>query len=473
MNIPTSLLLLGTAMTAVASGAADDSTRIKELEQRLQELDQKYRVLERRLELQDESAAEKAKTAPSVSIGAQGFQFRSADTNFALKIKGLVQVDSRFYIDDGGNNRNDTFLLRRARPIIEGTLWKNIDFTLVPEFGGGSTSADGTSSSSQASIQDAYLNFRYSPELQLRVGKFKSPVGLEQLQSDANAYFMERALPSSLTPNRDMGLMLHGEVLDGVVNYAGGVFNGVGDNRNTSNIDFDDEKEVAARLFFHPFKKADQEYLQGLGVGVAGSYGNQDGQSGLPNGNGYQTEAAESFFNYRTGAGTAASPNVAADGTHWRFSPQGYYYWRSFGLLGEYVISSQELRVNDPAPDTSELKHTAWQIAAGYVLTGEDASYRGVNPAKPFSLSANQWGAFELVARYSHLDIDNDAFPRFANPDTSATEADSFGLGLNWYANRNLRTTLNYIHTEFDGGDNGRVAGQDENAVLTRVQLAF
>ena len=31
------------------------------------------------------------------------------------------------------------------------------------------------------------------------------------------------------------------------------------------------EKEVAARLFFHPFKKADQEYLQGLGVGVAGT----------------------------------------------------------------------------------------------------------------------------------------------------------------------------------------------------------
>ncbi|HEX7858890.1 MAG TPA: porin [Verrucomicrobiae bacterium] len=461
-------LALGTVLPAIPAMGADDSARIQELERRLQELDQKYRVLERRLEIEGEAATEKAKTAPSMSIGAQGFSYRSADTNFVLKIRGLLQADSRFYIDDGGNNRNDTFLIRRARPIIEATLWDNIDLTLVPEFGGGSNTADGNPTSS-ASILDAYANIRYSPELQLRVGKFKSPVGLEQLQSDSQAYFMERGLPSSLTPNRDVGLMLHGEVFDGVVNYQAAVLNGVGDNRNSPNLDIDDDKDVAARLFFHPFQKLDIEALQGLGVGIAGTSGNHDGVQGI---NSYGTEGAQTYFSYNPQNAT-----VRADGTAWRLTPQAYYYWRSLGLIGEYVVSSQEVRAS--ASNTNgvsgfgELQHKAWQIVGGYVLTGEDASFRGVNPKKPFSLASNQWGAWEVVARYSHLDIDDEAFPIFSNPSTSATEAHGYGFGINWYANRNVRTSLNYIHTDFKGGENGTVTREDENAVLTRLQLAF
>ena len=448
--------------------AADDAARIQDLERRLEELDQKYRVLERRLEIEQEVATEKTKTTPSMSIGAQGFTYRSADTNFVLRIRGLIQADSRFYIDDGGNNRNDTFLLRRARPIIEGTLWENLDFTLVPEFGGGSNTADGNPSSS-ATILDAFVNLRYTPALQLRVGKFKSPVGLEQLQSDAQAFFMERGLPSSLTPSRDVGVMLHGEVMDGVIGYAAGVFNGVGDNRNSPNVDIDDEKDIAGRLFFHPFKKTDLEWVQGLGVGAAGTYGNHDGVQGLNN---YSTEAGQTYFSYNPAGGT-----VRADGTAWRFTPQAYYYYRSLGLLGEYVISSQEVRAIPAAArgpsGTAELEHRAWQIVGGYVLTGEDSSFRGVNPKKPFSLTANQWGAWELTARYSHLEIDDEAFPTFADPARSAVEADACSFGVNWYANRNVRTSINYIHTNFKGGEEGNVSWEDENAVLTRLQLAF
>src|SRR5688572_7017660 len=454
--------------TLMPTFAQEDAGRIKELERRLEELDQKYRVLERRLEIEGEAAAEKAKTAPSMSIGASGFNFRSNDTNFVLKIRGLLQADSRFYIDDGGNNRNDTFILRRARPIIEATLWDKVDFTLVPEFGGGSNNADGNPSSNP-SILDAYANFRYSPALQLRVGKYKSPVGLEQLQSDSQAFFMERGLPSNLTPNRDLGIMLHGEVLDGVVNYAAGVFNGVGDNRNSPNLDIDDEKDVAARLFFHPFQKLDIEPLQGLGIGIAGSYGNHDGTQGI---NSYTTEGAQTFFSYNP-----ANASVRSDGTAWRITPQAYYYWRSLGILGEYVVSSQEVRATATSTNgvsgAGDLQHRAWQIAAGYVLTGEDASYRGVNPKKPFSLTDNQWGAWELIARYSHLEIDDETFPTFSNPSTSASEADGLGFGINWYANRNVRTSLNYIHTNFKGGANGTVTREDEDAVLTRLQLAF
>ena len=89
LNSPALLLAVG---AAISTAAGDDAARIRELERRLEELDQKYRVLERRLEIEGEAAAEKAKTAPSMSIGANGFNFRSNDTNFVLRIRGLLQA---------------------------------------------------------------------------------------------------------------------------------------------------------------------------------------------------------------------------------------------------------------------------------------------------------------------------------------------------------------------------------------------
>ena len=68
--------------------------------------------------------------------------------------------------------------------------------------------------------------------------------------------FNERALPTALVPNRDLGVELHGELLEGVASYAAGVFNGVGDARNSSNFDFEDRKALEGRVFFQPFKQS-------------------------------------------------------------------------------------------------------------------------------------------------------------------------------------------------------------------------
>jgi len=80
-------------------------------------------------------------------------------------------------------------LLRRARPIFQGTLYRDFDFVFVPDFGG-----------SSVQIFDAYANYRYEPWAQLRVGKFKTPVGLEQLQADVNTSFNERSLVTEPRP---------------------------------------------------------------------------------------------------------------------------------------------------------------------------------------------------------------------------------------------------------------------------------
>src|SRR5204863_660800 len=113
--------------------------------------------------------------------------------------------------------------------------------------------------------------------------KFKTPVSLEVLQSDPVTLFNERGLPTALAPNRDIGFQLWGDVADGRINYAAGVFNGVGDGRNTSNVDFEDHREFAGRLFLQPFKGTGVTALRGLGFGVGGSWGNTfSNATGLP-----------------------------------------------------------------------------------------------------------------------------------------------------------------------------------------------
>src|SRR2546430_14539910 len=252
--------------------ADDTADTINGLKLQIEQLDQKVRILERNRELEKETADTKPKDAPKISVGEKGFSFGSADGNFAINLRGVLQLDSRTFFKDGGIKGNDGFLLRRARPILSGTVFRDFDFLFVPDFGGTSGTV----------IQDAYLNYRYLPELQFQFGKFKSPVGLEQLQSDPDTAFNERALPTDLVPNRDIGAELHGVLFDGRASYAAGIFNGLGDARNSNNADFEDDKEFAGRLFLQPLKKSGAPVVQGLAFGVGGSYGNSSTANALP-----------------------------------------------------------------------------------------------------------------------------------------------------------------------------------------------
>lgn len=455
---------LGT-LCATHPGFAQESETIRELKSQVQELDQKLRVVERRLELERDTSSEKSKTAPSISAGAGGFSLRSADTNFVLKLRGYVQADSRWFIDDHLDG-NDTFLLRRVRPIFEGTVFDKYDFRVMLDFGSGASS----SAANNGFVQDAYLNARFLPEFQLQFGKFKEPVGLERLQSGANLLFVERAYPTQLLPNRDVGVQAHGELFGGALSYAAGIFNGVPDGGSGDFETADDEKDGAARLFAHPFRNTEIAPLKGLGLGLAGTYGNQEGAL-----RSFVSPGQQRFFAYRTST-SATAPNVEADGDHWRLTPQGYYYWGPLGVFGEYAISGQDVRQTSGgsgAGARAELRHTAWQVAVSYVLTGEENSWRGITPKRPFNVSNGGWGAWEIAARYSELDVDDDTFPIFSNPDTSATGAKSWTIGLNWHLNRNVKFNVNYEHTDFEGGSGNPITAQTEHAILTRAQVSF
>ena len=440
--------------------ATSETEAPKSVDERLDEIDQKLRVLDRKAEIKDEAEAEKAKTATMVTSGKDGFSLKSADGAFVLKLRGYVQFDARLFSDDRVRPNVDTFLLRRARPIFEGTVFDRFDFRIMPDFGQGTSV-----------LFDAYLEARFAPAFKVRAGKFKPPVGLERLQGATDIFFVERALPTNLVPNRDLGVQISGDLAGGRASYAAGVFNGVVDGANGGDLDSNSGKDVAARIFFTPFAKLENAALRGLGFGVSASQGTQTGAltaTGLPS---YRTDGQQTFFSYRSD-GTAAG-TVIANGDRKRLSPQLYWYGSRFGLLSEYTTSSQEVRRGAVAAD---LENKAWQVAGSWVIAGGSPSYRGVAPKKNFDPKAKTWGAFELVGRYSELDVDDDAFPLFASPTSSASSAKAWSVGLNWYLNRSVRFMFDLAQTRFEGGAvSGPGVGDrpDEKVVFSRFQVNF
>jgi phosphate-selective porin OprO/OprP len=439
-------LLLG-ALSVPGLVQAEDGEKF-ELRDRLRAVEDELAVLRRQLEVSGEEVARDKERSALVSADSSGFQIRSRDgKSYRLRLRGYVQTDGRFFADGGDETTQDTFTLRRVRPIFEGTLFEYADFRIMPDFGGGS-----------ASLQDAYLNLRPWTAVQLQTGKFKSPFGLERLQSGTALTFIERGLPTEVAPNRDVGAMLHGSLREGLVTWQAMAGNGVQD-AGSADVDGNDGKELVLRVFGHPFQETTIAPLQGLGVGFAASLGEQDGATAR-----YRTSGRNTFFRYGS--------SVMEDGNRVRWSPQAYWTWGPFGAMFEYVRSSPQLSL--PGGAEIEPDIDAWQIAASYVITGEAASHRGVVPVKPFRGSEGGLGAWEVAARYHELRVDDEIFDEgFASRTQSAKSARAWTVGVNWYLNPFVKLSLNLDQTAFeDGGPNGgdRPA---ESAVLSRFQVAF
>ncbi len=453
------------AALAMPLAAQAQEVSNEELLKRLEEQEQKVLVLERKLEIQDEAAESAKSSTATVSAGPQGFVLRSADGKNQLRLRGTLHLDGRYLPDDDAGVI-DTFQATRVRPTFEGTLGGIYDFRFMPDFGQGRTV-----------IQDAYVKANFHPAAQLTVGKFKSPVGLERLQSSNDLRWVQRAFPTALVPNRDIGLQLGGDFGDGRFSYQAAFLNGSNDGSSSetfTDTDINDDKEYALRLFTQPFAESDSFALRGLGFGIAGTYTDQAGDAIQPLLPSFRSPGQATFFRYRA-AGTTAG--TIADGERTRIAPQFHYYAGSLGLIGEYTEVSQDVsRVVAAGNRTGTVDTDAWQLAASYFLTGEEAAFRGFKPKTTFSRSEGTRGAFEVVARVQSLSVSDDAFDggadSFADPLAAARKADSWGIGLNWYLNQNIKWLLDYEHTTFEGG---APAGdrEDEDAIQLRLALGF
>lgn len=441
-------LMGGVMLTAGATGVRAET--------KLEDLDQKVKILERKLEIADEAAAAKAKEAPTFTAGKDGFGWSSADKLYSLKLRGYAQADARYFLDDDDKKVSDTFLLRRARVIIDGQLGKQFAFRIAPDFGGGTSQ-----------LQDGYLDYKSSDVFNLRFGRTKVPFGLERLQSSTDTLFNETGLTTALTPAYDEGILAYGSFGKGALEYQVGVFNGGPDGASIDS-DTNDDKDLAARLWLSPFKNSDVSALSGLSFGVAGTFGKQSGTTNAPGLPSYRSAGQQSFFSYKTSTNAAAT--ALADGDRTRISPQFYYAVGSLGVLGEYVIVEQDV---GNGKGSTALENEAWQLQASYVLTGETPSLKGVKPLKPFDLAAGQWGAWELKARVGELTVDDAAFDEgYADAKKSAKSAEAVGAGVNWYLSNNAKFSVDYEQTSYDGGA-AKGDRPEEKVVIARAQVAF
>jgi phosphate-selective porin OprO and OprP len=466
---------------AVAPGAAPAAPAPPAVDAaRLEEIDQLARIAARKHELLEEQAEKRAKEAPKLSIDDKGFGLSLPDGSYALKIRGLLQVDGRFFADNDTYEASDTFLIRRFRPALDGTLFSLVDFRLTPEFAG-----------SAVTILDAYVDIHPRPFLRLRAGKMKPPIGLERLQSDADLPLLERALDQNLSPQRDVGVELWGDVAGGIVNYRVGIFNGDPDTTADA-TDLNHAKDFEGRLFFQPFKAEGLRAFGNLGIGIAAATGNRKGilprsVPGLPIPSTpaatglapFRTSGQLVFFQYlapstdTTGASTVFAHERA---TH--INPQLYYYYGPFGLLAEYLWLKQGVQ---KGTNIAELTQKSAHATVSFSIGGSEG-WDGSTPEDPFDPAHGHWGALQLAFRVGWLGLDDATFPTYANPLQSARSAKAFAGGITWVPRRSFHLAANFEQTRFTDGAGTPAMGMaaavitnrpTENLFIGRAQVNF
>lgn len=384
--------------------------------------------------------------SPVFSFSRQGLLIAAHDQSSSVRVHGYMQADGRLFITNLKDQSHQTLLFRRVRPLVEGTLANRVEFRFMPDFGEGNTV-----------IQEAYAEWAPAAYSAFRMGKFKSPIGLEVLRSDRELTFPERSLASDFAPIRDLGAQIGGTFREGAIEYAAGAFAGTEDGSNAT-FQWEGLNEGAARLFLIPFRSSSNASLQQLGFGMAGSLGYN--HAALPS---FKTMGQETFFKYAS--------KVATVGAHERFAPQAYYFRGSLGMMGEYIRSDEAAEL---ASTRHEMANQGWQIAGSYVLTGEKNSYEGVRPASGFDPfhPMRHAGGWEVAVRHSEAHMDKAAFPLYADPTKSAQAAHETAAGITWYINHYVKLMSHFENTSFQMSP-GQKALVSERVTMTRLQFAF
>ncbi len=391
------------------------------------------------------TAPAQAPAAPTAGF-QDGFFVQTANGDHRLVFGLVAQMDGRFSVDDPSPITN-TFAIRKARPVLSGRVGRYFDFKVMPDFGGGTTV-----------LLDAYVDIRFSPRLRVRTGKDKTPVGYELLIGDAFLPFPERSMASRLIPGRDIGVQVQGDLAGNRVTYAAGLFNGVPDATNsTTDVDTNSSKDLAGRIAVAPWRstRTPNRAINGLGFHLGASAGPQSGP--LPS---FTTSVGQTFFNY--GAGATAS------GRRTRLAPAVFYHYKAFGGFAEYTRSAQEVtRTGTERTITND----ALGVTASLLLTGEAASAGTIRPKKPFDPANRQWGAVQVLARYSALTIDPATFTEGLAAASASRQARSWTVAANWYLTPYIKYYCTFERTAFEGPATGPRPA--EHVILFRTQLAF
>jgi len=438
-----------TAAPAPTSQAADADDleslkrKIKEQERRLSQLEalkgeDTVRQIQREeiLKILKEMKVEADKHADLRVYWKDGIRMDTADGDFKLHLGTRIQVDS-FYSSENGFKENkplkntdiqDGVEFRRVYLVLDGQIYKDVEFKFEYDFAG--------QTSSNAKPQDVYVKFTHIPVLgAITAGHFKEPFSLEQLTSDANTTFMERSLMDALVPGRNMGIMANDAVLKDAnkaerVTWAAGIF------KDTNDWGFNQTDGGYAgtwRMTALPWYENKGEHL--IHVGAAYSY--RETTSNLQ----YRSRPEAHMAPYLVDTGSFLPDNASL------FNGELATVVGPWHAEGEFTSV-----VADPHHGNSGCLN-GWYAQTGYFLTGESRPYKTstgtwdrVKPKKNFREDGG-WGAWEIAARYSYLDLTNEDLGFEGIENNKGGRMQNVTAGLNWYLNPNTRIMWNYVRS--------------------------
>lgn len=118
-----------------------------------------------------------------------------------------------------------------------------------------------------------------------------------------------------------------------------------------------------------------------------------------------------------------------------------------FWMQSDYFYNKTE---RDTADD---LTFSSFYVEAGYFLTGHQTLFSPlaingqVLPTPATNRKLGQWGAWEIQARYSQLDLRSKEFQGGATALGDGAEVTNYTLGLNWFINQHIKIGINYVHS--------------------------
>lgn len=350
----------------------------------------------------------------------EGFALLSSSFE-TLRFGGYLQLDGRFFY--GENQPKSTFLVRKARIFMTGTLYDTFGFMLMPRW----------DNENIFNLQYAWLDTLRPSWFRLRFGLFKKPFSLEALKIDLFRNFAETSLIIRNYINIvDLGIEAYGELFSDRLAYSFGFFNGRG-----RELDNNNNKEMVGRLVYTLFtsKTFGDAYL-----GFSGAFGRKDEDL---SGTEFVTETFTPFWQWTD------NPNHPVE-VHSSIYHLGMdFEW----LIGSFYVSAEFLYTNLGKIH----KNHSSQIFRGnggyaemtYILTGEEKPRNApLYPKNNFDPCKDHWGAWEIAFRYeifyASKKMIEEGFAKGAN----YLHGPQFGI--NWYLNPRILFRLDTEYLWFN-----------------------
>jgi len=460
---------------SVPAMAQEEQDPISALEKDLKSLKKEIDDLEKQQDVDAKSASRKRPSVDTegvrfakmwgldaVGTFKDGFQLNLLDPYEAdaqkqvvhrLQLNGRIHADFRLH-SDTKHPTDDTFLMRRLRLKLSGFLYRDVQFSLEPDF-----ARDGGNS-----IEDAYINFAYYKPFQPRFGHFRTPSGLDNNTSSAFLNFVERTMLTRVSRlDFDLGAMVRGEIKfkddseEAGIRYAVAVQNGSPADNTADNTD---DKDASFRLNLFPMIDERGSDLQDLMLGASFTYGHK--RDFLPN------------FSTQSGTVYLVPGTTDQRGTVTRIGPELFVGGGPMTFQAEYMYTRIE---NVNVGRDFDLAVHAMYFDVLYMLTGErHRPNQRVRPDSNFHPDEGGMGAFEIGLRYEHVDVEADLLRVAARnllPGVRGTDdVDSLTFGCNWYLNPYTKLCANYQRVWFRDDKIG-VARVERNEDIFFFRLAL